>query len=98
MTRGWLPMAALLTVGLLTSCKLGPNYKRPAVVTPPAFRNGEPSPTTTSLADTKWFDLFQDEVLKQLVETALKENHDVKIAAERVRNRDILTLVVARPD
>src|SRR5258706_469310 len=46
MTRAWLPVAALLTLELLTSCKSGPDYKRPAVVTPPAFRSGEPSPTT----------------------------------------------------
>lgn len=74
----------LLGLALLTSCTMGPDYKRPAVATPPAFRNGEAAPTTASLADTKWFDLFQDEVLKQLVETALAQNHDLKIAAERV--------------
>ncbi len=37
-----------------------------------------------SLADTKWFDLFHDDTLKQLVDTALKQNFDLQIAAERV--------------
>jgi multidrug efflux system outer membrane protein len=68
----------------LAGCAMGPNYQRPAVVTPPAFRSAEPAPTAASLADTKWFDLFQDDVLKQLVQTALAENHDLRIAAERV--------------
>ena len=32
----------------------------------------------------KWFDLFQDETLKQLVTTALEDNFDLGIASERV--------------
>jgi multidrug efflux system outer membrane protein len=74
----------LIGLALLTGCTMGPDYKRPAAPTPPAFRNGEAAPTAASLADTKWFDLFQDDVLKQLVETALAQNHDLKITAERV--------------
>ena len=37
-----------------------------------------------SLADTKWFDLFHDDTLTQLVNTALQQNFDLQIAAERV--------------
>ena len=37
-----------------------------------------------SLADTKWFDLFHDDTLTRLVDTALKQNFDLQIAAERV--------------
>jgi hypothetical protein len=37
-----------------------------------------------SLADTAWADLFKDPVLTDLISTALKQNHDVRIAAERV--------------
>jgi multidrug efflux system outer membrane protein len=37
-----------------------------------------------SLADLKWFEVFRDETLTDLVNTALKENFDVRIAAERV--------------
>jgi multidrug efflux system outer membrane protein len=39
---------------------------------------------TESIADKKWFELFQDATLQQLVSTALKNNFDVRIAAERV--------------
>ena len=41
-------------------------------------------PTPESIADRKWFDLFQDDTLQQLVTTALEHNFDVRIAAERV--------------
>jgi multidrug efflux system outer membrane protein len=75
----------LIAASLLTGCAVGPNYKRPTVSVPPAFRSaGTPTTDATSIADTKWFDLFKDEVLTQLVSTALQDNFDLRIAAERV--------------
>ena len=68
----------------LTGCAIGPNYHRPAVALPGQFRNASPSAGPNSIADTKWFDLFQDDTLKQLVTTALANNFDLRIAAERV--------------
>ena len=63
---------------------LGPNYHRPQIAVPDQFRNAPPSAGANSLAQTKWFDLFQDDTLKQLVTTALANNFDLHIAAERV--------------
>ena len=68
---------------LLTGCTVGPNYKRPVVPAPPQYRYSDPD-GARSIADTKWFDLFQDEVLRQLVNEALQQNFDLRIAAERV--------------
>jgi NodT family efflux transporter outer membrane factor (OMF) lipoprotein len=71
----------------LAGCMVGPNYKRPAVATPQQFRGAPASPgaaTPDSLAETKWFDLFQDDTVKQLVTSALEKNFDLRIAAERV--------------
>src|SRR5437879_6352351 len=61
-------LALLLAVLLLSSCVVGPNYKRPTVQVPSEFRGVTPDQPATpeSLADLKWFDLFQDDVLKQL--------------------------------
>lgn len=70
-----------------TACAVGPNYKRPAVDAPPQFRNIPDSSgpaSKVSLSDTKWFDLFHDDVLKQTVDSALAGNYDLKIASERV--------------
>jgi multidrug efflux system outer membrane protein len=63
---------------------VGPNYTRPATPTPPQFRAGEPQPSQTSLGDTKWFDLFQDEVLRDLIRQSLESNYDARIAAQRI--------------
>ncbi|HEX4594752.1 MAG TPA: efflux transporter outer membrane subunit [Bryobacteraceae bacterium] len=67
----------------LTGCMIGPNYHRPQVAVPDQFRSAAAT-GPNSIADTKWFDLFQDDTLKQLVTTALANNFDLHIAAERV--------------
>ena len=67
---------------LLAGCAVGPNYKRPDVAVPDRYRDG--SPDAASLADKKWSDLFQDDALRQLIGTALQQNFDLGIAAERV--------------
>src|SRR3954447_22397930 len=68
----------------LAGCMVGPNYKRPSVPTPPQFRAGEPQPSQASLADVKWFNLFEDATLHDLIAEALKANYDIRIAAQRV--------------
>jgi multidrug efflux system outer membrane protein len=76
--------AVTVLAGALTaSCTLGPNYKRPVVQPPPAFRGAQTS-TPESLADVKWFEVFRDDTLTGLVSAALKENFELRIAAERV--------------
>jgi NodT family efflux transporter outer membrane factor (OMF) lipoprotein len=69
---------------LLSGCVLGPNYKRPLLDTPAAFRGDQQTPGEKSLADSKWPELFQDPALTDLVTTALTQNYDMRIAAERV--------------
>ncbi|MDP8990941.1 MAG: efflux transporter outer membrane subunit [Acidobacteriota bacterium] len=84
MKRALAGLPGLLLALLLAGCAVGPNYSRPAVAAPPQFRGASESAEAKSLADTKWFDLFHDDTLKQLVDTALKQNFDLQIAAERV--------------
>ena len=82
MKARWLIVASVAL--LLAGCTVGPNYHRPQIAVPDQFRSAPPSAGPNSLADTKWFDLFQDDTLKQLVTTALANNFDLRIAAERV--------------
>ena len=78
--RRFLPM--LVASFALGGCLLGPDYQRPAVDAPSAFRFEDKS--ARDLANTAWWEQFQDPVLNSLVQTALAENKDVKIAAARV--------------
>jgi outer membrane protein, multidrug efflux system len=73
---------------VITGCTVGPRYKRPAVDVPAAHRGTEQANTaktdTASLADQKWWELFQDQQLQQLIRSALEQNYDVRIAAARI--------------
>jgi len=66
----------------LTGCMIGPNYRRPEVKTPQCWRVEEKE--TQALADTTWWEQFQDPVLNKLILTALRENNDIRIAFARV--------------
>ena len=77
------PVAAALW---LTGCMLGPDYQRPGVASPDAFRA---SPASTaldakSIADLKWFEVFKDEQLQELIRVALVQNYDLRDAIARV--------------
>jgi outer membrane protein, multidrug efflux system len=76
-------LAALSLSLFAAGCALGPNYKRPAVPTPPTWRE-IPTAEAESLANTPWWDLFDDPPLQELVRIALLENKDLKIAVERI--------------
>jgi multidrug efflux system outer membrane protein len=67
----------------LTGCLLGPDYKRPSVATPDAFR-GATLTDAESIADLKWFEVFQDERLQELIRIALVQNYDLRDAIARV--------------
>ena len=71
---------------LLTGCTVGPNYRRPAVAIPPSFRAPAPLPPAqaVSLADLKWFDVFDDQELQGLIRTALEKNYDLRDAVARI--------------
>jgi multidrug efflux system outer membrane protein len=85
--------AVLLTSVLTTGCTVGPNYKRPPTDVPDAFRGetapgpsgGRSSPGSPgSFADSNWSSVFQDDVLQDLIRTALEHNEDIQIAAARI--------------
>lgn len=100
MTRpiSFLLSTVLLSVAVWSGCAVGPNYKRPAVDVPGMYRgasaetpaspgqsaSGAAQPTAASLGDEKWWEVFQDQELQQLIRTAVKNNYDVRIAATRV--------------
>jgi multidrug efflux system outer membrane protein len=81
---------AILVSGFVAGCKVGPNYRRPAVQTPTEYREGKDGPQTqvqpqvASYADLPWWQVFQDPTLQELIRTALKQNYDLQLATERI--------------
>jgi multidrug efflux system outer membrane protein len=74
-------IAALLAL-LASGCMIGPDYLRPQVETPPAWRLD--AQTANELANSAWWKQFDDPVLDDLVSTALHNNHDLLIATARI--------------
>jgi outer membrane protein, multidrug efflux system len=68
---------------LLAGCAVGPNYKRPPVTAPEAFR-GETEISTNSFADLPWWKVFKDDNLQSLIRIALTNNYNLRIAVTRV--------------
>jgi multidrug efflux system outer membrane protein len=79
-------MAILIAASWVTGCTVGPNYHRPAVQVPQTFRAPDPlpAPQAESFADLKWWEVFRDAELQQLVRIALEQNYDLREAVARV--------------
>ena len=79
-------IAAIGTICLLAGCTMGQNYHRPAITSPVAFRGGGdvPAADPASLADLKWFEVFNDERLQEMIRTALVQSYDIRDAVVRV--------------
>ena len=109
----------LTLIFVMSGCTVGPNYKRPKVDVPGAYRGAppqeeaptqqnrsqqkpnalespspralqpvdtpdQPQSSEPSFGDQKWWEVFQDPQLQELIRTALKQNYDVRIAATRI--------------
>src|SRR6266852_6052695 len=78
--------AVLIAAGWMTGCAVGPNYQRPTVQVPQTFRAPDPlpAPQAESFADLKWWEVFRDADLQELVKAALQQNYDLRDAVARV--------------
>jgi multidrug efflux system outer membrane protein len=77
-------IACALATLFLAACTVGPNYQRPVVAVPDQFYGAMAPADAKSIADVAWFDLFRDPTLRSLIDEALKNGYDVRIAAARV--------------
>jgi multidrug efflux system outer membrane protein len=72
----------------MAGCSLVPEYKRSPGEVPQEYRfqssDGETTPELGSIAALRWWELFDDPQLQYLIHTALAQNYDVRLAAERV--------------
>lgn len=88
--------ASTLLATLLAACAVGPDYKRPDVTTPAAFKEAptlapgeqagtwKPAEPADGAHRGEWWKVFGDPVLDALEEQALAANQNLKAAAARV--------------
>jgi outer membrane protein, multidrug efflux system len=71
---------------LEAGCVMGPKYRRPIVNVPQEYRSPAPEQAVqaSSLGNERWWQVYQDPVLMQLIHTAIAQNYDVRIATARV--------------
>jgi outer membrane protein, multidrug efflux system len=82
-TRRYALVIALSAV-LLPGCAVGPNYRRPALAVPNQYYVEKATSEAESLADLPWWQVFDDPLLKSLIDEALKNGFDARTAAWRV--------------
>src|SRR5580700_5407880 len=99
MKRLVLYIAAAIAASVAAGCAVGPNYHKPDVQTPAAFRDLSENPQVqaqaASYADLPWWQVFQDPQLQELIRTALKQNYDMQLATERI-NAERAQLAITR--
>jgi len=80
--------SSLMLLATLAGCTVGPDYKRPAVDRPGAYRQAASDTNnpagTNSFADLGWWETFKDAQLNAYLAEALTNSWDIKIAAARV--------------
>ncbi|MBK9140179.1 MAG: efflux transporter outer membrane subunit [Verrucomicrobia bacterium] len=90
-------LASLLALALIAGCAVGPNYERPALDTPAAFRGSATDTTdlsaTNSLANLGWWQVMNDPQLQAYITEALTNSWDIKIAAARVLQAEAVARV-----
>ncbi|HEY7759760.1 MAG TPA: efflux transporter outer membrane subunit [Burkholderiales bacterium] len=64
------------------ACTVGPNYTRPETDAPESWRVDYEQ--AAEVANTRWWQAFGDSALDELVDIAVRENLDVRIASARV--------------
>ena len=79
---------------MLAGCTLIPKYTKPEAPVPsswpsgPAYKETKATPGAPGATDLKWREFFTDERLQKIIETALNNNRDLRVAAltvERAR-------------
>lgn len=74
------PLAFLVSL-LLTGCSLAPNYQRPESPVPASYTA---TVTNNAVKATEWQQVFTDPALQKLIDTALKNNRDLRVAVLNV--------------
>ena len=89
MNRNWFLLLGVI-VALLGACTLAPEYTRPASPVPADWPTGAAYQETKSAASAPtvsalpWREFFTDERLQKIIETALNNNRDLRLAALNV--------------
>lgn len=87
--KGIKPIYAVVAAALLMSgCQIWPDYLRPEVAVPAQYVESAQQSGSESQVANNWWTLYQDQVLNELIENALRNNKDIKLAVARIEEAD----------
>ena len=86
MTKRNVGLVLALSATLVSGCMVGPNYQRPQQDLPAQY--GEPAKAGPIAVPQKWWTLYNDPLLDDLIESGLQRNADVRQAAARVEEAE----------
>lgn len=78
------PFVLVVLLASLAGCTVGPDYQRPPVTAPEQIHGQVAPAEAASLADRAWWEIFDDASLKALIDEALCNSYDVRLAGWRV--------------
>jgi len=79
-------ITVIATVAALTACTMEPHYERPVAPVPATWTDpAQPSNSTTPAAQMGWRNFFPDQNMQRLIEVALANNRDLRVAALNVQ-------------
>lgn len=87
-------MAFAVLTGTLVSCTVGPDYERPPVDVPGAYKSATSDEAKPPGLEPAWWKLFGDPQLTELEEAAIQANQDLKAAVARVDQARAATRLV----
>jgi len=67
-----------------SGCTVGPDYKRPEVTLPQHWANPAPQGLETRREFARWWKIFEDQTLDWLIDKAISDNLDLKLAGARI--------------
>jgi len=81
MNTGWRLFQLCMTILLMGGCTMVPRYQRPIAPVASSFADGPAAVTRpAAAADLGWRDVFSDQRLQRLIELALVNNLDLRVA------------------
>jgi multidrug efflux system outer membrane protein len=84
MNKQYNKSALIVLAAVLSGCSMMPDYKRPAAPVPAAWPENAKAGGTRQVANTDWQGYFPDPRLQALINAALENNRDLRIATARI--------------
>ena len=82
--HGLLPALLAILSCFLAACAVGPDYRRPELAAPGAFKSATPAEQAQPVLAADWWTLFNDPALTQLALETLAANQDIRAAIARL--------------